>query len=103
TFVPKQMNPGHFHPESVEWVACLQGRASMTVRAKKPKPQEGWDAPDTSPPPNNDTLTIREGDSVLVPAAHWHQYITDGNEDCLLIVSQTPHPVLHILEDEAKF
>jgi len=101
TFVPGQLNPGHFHPNSVEWVACVQGRARMTVRAKKNG--KGWNAPDPAAPPNRDTLVIREGDSVLVTAADWHQYITEGNDDCLLIVSQTPHPILHILEHETNF
>lgn len=103
TFVPGQLNPGHFHPDSVEWVACLQGRALMTVRAKKKHEKQGWEAPDPAPAPNRDSLVIREGDSVLVPAADWHQYVTSGNDDCLLIVSQTPHPILHILEHETDF
>jgi quercetin dioxygenase-like cupin family protein len=92
TFVPGQENPGHFHPHSVELVFCLQGRARMSTKPKNPG--TGWG--------NEVVGTIREGDSVLVAEADWHRYITSGNDDCLLLAMQTPHPIMHTLEHETN-
>jgi hypothetical protein len=39
---------------------------------------------------------------VLVAEADWHRYITSGNDDCLLLAMQTPHPIMHTLEHETN-
>ena len=92
TFVPNQMNPGHFHPRSIELVICVQGRALMST---KPKLRgTGWGAEQSD--------VIREGDSVLVTEAGWHRYVASGNDDCLLLALQTPHPIMHTLEHETS-
>jgi len=91
TFVPHQENPGHFHPHSMELVICVQGRARMLV---KPWTDPGWGTQVEG--------IIREGDSVLVDEVGWHRYITSGNDDCLLLAMQTPHPIMHTLEHETN-
>jgi quercetin dioxygenase-like cupin family protein len=97
TFVPPQENPEHYHPKSVELVLCWQGRANMTVRPSLDPNNAGnvgWE----------DALEEREiveGDLVLVPKGALHWYAISGNEDLVLLALQTPHPVLHVLEDDS--
>jgi len=96
TFIPGQENPEHYHPLSVEFVMCLQGRAHMTVRPMlKPGDFEaGWKDP-------CNVAEMNEGDTALVPMGALHWYCNATNEDCVLIALQSPHPILHILEDDA--
>jgi quercetin dioxygenase-like cupin family protein len=94
-FVPQQENPQHFHPHSLEFVLCVQGRANMTVRHLVDDDDfgRGWE----------DQFEVREiepGDVIIVPIAAQHRYITSGSEDLVLLASQTPHPIMHILEQE---
>jgi quercetin dioxygenase-like cupin family protein len=97
TFVPEQENPEHFHPKSVELVMCWLGRAVMTVRPSQNPKNAGnakWD----------NALVERElteGDLVLVPKGALHWYAVSGAEDLVLLALQTPHPVLHVLEDDS--
>jgi quercetin dioxygenase-like cupin family protein len=97
TFVPGQENPEHYHPKSVELVLCWQGRANMTVRPSLDPDDAGnigWhDA--------REKREIVEGDLVLVPQGALHWYAISGNEDLVLLALQTPHPVLHVLEDDS--
>ncbi|BDC46053.1 cupin domain-containing protein [Paraburkholderia terrae] len=97
TFVPGQENPEHYHPKSVELVLCWQGRANMTVRPSL-NPDDagniGWDDA-------REMREIVEGDLVLVPQGALHWYAILGNEDLVLLALQTPHPVLHVLEDDS--
>jgi quercetin dioxygenase-like cupin family protein len=96
TFVPTQENPEHYHPHSVEFVMCLQGRAKMTVRPMiDPNDfSQGWERA-------LDSAELNEGDAVLVPIGALHWYANASKEDCVLIALQSPHPILHILEDDA--
>ncbi|WP_368622180.1 cupin domain-containing protein [Paraburkholderia sp. BR13444] len=97
TFVPGQENPEHFHPKSVELVLCWQGCANMTVRPSLNPVEAGfakW----------NDALEeneLMEGDLVLVPKGALHWYGVSGNEDLVILALQTPHPILHVLEDDS--
>lgn len=97
TFVPGQENPEHYHPNSVEFVMCLQGRAQMTVRPMIApgdfEAEAGWEDP-------YDVAELNEGDTALVPMGALHWYANASNEDCVLIALQSPHPILHILEDD---
>ncbi|MBB5510922.1 cupin domain-containing protein [Paraburkholderia atlantica] len=97
TFIPSQENPEHFHPKSVELVLCWQGRADMTVRPSLNPDDAGnakwYDA--------YERRELMEGDLVLVPKGALHWYATSGNEDLVLLALQTPHPVLHVLEDDS--
>lgn len=98
-FVPNQVNPEHYHPHSLELMICLQGRATVTVRELNSVNNGidgGWQKKTEIK-----EVVIEEGDTVLVPEAALHQYVTFGNEDLILLASQSPHPILHILEDEA--
>lgn len=100
-FVPGQENPQHFHPHSVEFVLCLQGRASMIVRRLVDEKtanagkgfNRGWED-------QFDAREIEPGDTVLVPMAAQHRYIASGNEDVVLLACQTPQPIMHVLEHE---
>lgn len=101
TFVPGQENPEHYHPDSVEFVMCLQGRAKMTVRPRIVRPMTeaddfspGWEDP-------YEVAELNEGDTALVPMGALHWYANATNEDCVLVALQSPHPILHILEDDA--
>jgi quercetin dioxygenase-like cupin family protein len=97
TFVPSQENPEHFHPKSVEFVLCWLGHASMTVRPSKNPHDAGnakWDDARME-------RELMEGDLVLVPKGALHWYAVSGAEDLVLLALQTPHPVLHVLEDDS--
>jgi quercetin dioxygenase-like cupin family protein len=95
-FVPGQENPEHYHPHSVEFVMCMQGRAHMTVRPmiESGNFKAGWEDP-------YDLAELNEGDTVIVPKGALHRYTNATNEDCVLVALQSPHPILHILEDDA--
>lgn len=97
TFVPGQENPEHYHPHSVEFVMCLQGRARMTVRPMIApgdfELESGWEDP-------YEVAELNEGDTALVPMGALHWYANASNEDCVLIALQSPHPILHILEED---
>jgi quercetin dioxygenase-like cupin family protein len=95
TFVPRQENPGHFHPHSVELIVALQGRAETHVQDKNAGGAPGWGA--------DNQYELREGDTLLVKEAGWHRYITAGNDDCLLLALQTPHPIMHTLKHETNY
>ena len=43
---------------------------------------------------------LNEGDTSLVPMGALHWYANASNEDCVLIALQSPHPILHILEED---
>ncbi|MFC0401394.1 cupin domain-containing protein [Paraburkholderia rhizosphaerae] len=97
TFVPSQENPEHFHPKSVEFVLCWLGRAKMTVRPSH-------DPHDAGNVPWDNALMegeLGEGDLVVVPNGALHWYAVLGTEDLVLLALQTPHPVLHVLEDDS--
>jgi len=96
-FVPHQENPEHYHPNSMELIICVQGRATVRVRNLKSAGIDGgWQKISEV-----NTVVIGEGDTILVPKAALHQYFTFGDEDLILLASQSPHPILHILENEA--
>ncbi|SAL07020.1 Cupin domain protein [Caballeronia calidae] len=98
TFVPRQENPEHHHPKSVELVLCWQGRAKMTVRPRRDEDNVGdirWEDA-------REERELSEGDLVLVPEGALHWYGVSGEEDLVLLALQTPHPVLHVLEDDSS-
>jgi quercetin dioxygenase-like cupin family protein len=73
-FVPQQENPQHHLVDDDDF-----GR--------------GWED-------QFEAREIEPGDVIIVPIAAQHRYITSGNEDLVLLASQTPHPIMHILEQE---
>ena len=95
TFVPKQENPEHYHPDSNELIICVAGRARVTVRPLIDRTDfsAGWEE-------SYDERIMMPGDSVLVPNGALHWYETAGNEDLILLAMQVPHPILHIYEDD---
>ena len=95
TFVPKQENPEHYHPDSNELIICMSGRARVTVRPLIDRKHfaAGWEEA-------YDEREMAEGDSVLVPIGALHWYATAGNEDLVLLAMQVPHSILHVYEDD---
>ena len=99
TFVGGQTNPGHFHPQSVEFVLALDDGALFTIREKNDP--DGWATFGRA-----QEKPLVRGDMVLVPMAAWHQYIntktagTDDQKKCKVLALQTPHPIMHTLVNE---
>jgi quercetin dioxygenase-like cupin family protein len=91
---PEQENPLHYHPNSIELVMCLQGKANVTVRDRN---DDGKWEPARA---GVTDLNIEEGDTVMVPKAALHRYVNTSKVGLLLIALQTPHAILHLFEDE---
>jgi mannose-6-phosphate isomerase-like protein (cupin superfamily) len=92
-----QENPMHHHPNSVEWVLCLEGSAKMVVRtANDPDDLDaGWEKKSQAP-----AKTLQVGDTALVPRAAQHQYVGILPSNCLLLALQAPQPIMHLREAE---
>ena len=91
TFNPKQTNPGHFHPHSIEFVFALTNEVEFTIRSKLAG--GGWDSPS-----DVQEQILEPGDMVLVPLAAWHQYVNrSGTEKSMVMAMQSPHPIMHTL------
>ena len=100
-FVPRQVNPEHYHPHSVELVICLQGEADVVTRVPAAPGSGDWKPREHGWQPVQ-PFVMKEGHALLVPKAALHQYITRGNEDLILLAMQSPHPVMHILGPEVS-
>jgi quercetin dioxygenase-like cupin family protein len=100
-FAPKQENPAHFHPYSVELMIGWTGETETYTRDKrwiKPEVEadEGWKT-------TRKVSVIRPGDTALVPLAAIHRYVNRTQHESIVVALQTPHPIMHTLEHETSF